>query len=396
MCKLLIVLFVVLLGFNSYSQVSVKENVSLYRSLGDCAVEIFGIEKNDAKMLAQQMVISSNESGKIIQTINLEDKKLLLDYPTTYISYRDLNFDSYFDLVIAYNEKKFFTEERFYSCWLFDPETGKLIPSSLYDNLSITNVKINPNRLTTRQILTDYSFVDREFEYVHNTLNLVKETEMHYLKNYSELFIARERIANEMRIISKRLINEETGSSEMNYYLSVDNSIIRIFIDARCPSGIRQGEHRIGSIQVFSDDTLIQQITGDFAEFAQDAFSYKYILQDVNFDGYKDIRIMSNDYGHYNLWLYHPIIKKFMPVPEFSKLKNPRIEVKTKKIISEDFQLYAHCQSSCTTSYYEFYDFRLVLVNQTFSETNSNPNDLEYNNRDVEEKLEVLKPDDNK
>ena len=85
-----------------------------------------------------------------------------------------------------------------------------------------------------------------------------------------------------------------------------------------------------------------------------------------------------------------------MPVPEFSKLKNPRIEVKTKKIISEDFQLYAHCQSSCTTSYYEFYDFRLVLVNQTFSETNSNPNDLEYNNRDVEEKLEVLKPDDNK
>ena len=99
---------------------------------------------------------------------------------------------------------------------------------------------------------------------------------------------------------------------------------------------------RIAALEIFNHQKLMQKINIS-SERENDECP---IVQDYNFDGFRDIAL-SRESGVgantiYDLWIYSPLAKKFIKTPVLDNISNPQIDTKRKLI-------YAHWRSSSST-----------------------------------------------
>lgn len=124
-------------------------------------------------------------------------------------------------------------------------------------------------------------------------------------------------------------------------------------------------------------------------------------FMDLNFDGYMDLQIAANpddipadtssyhgsneivsvsssqqqERGNKHCWLYNPKKKIYEYNISISNISNVYADNEKKQLISNEYTLYAHCQSSVTTYYYAIKNGKAYCVNTTYSHSNSNPNE---------------------
>lgn len=88
------------------------------------------------------------------------------------------------------------------------------------------------------------------------------------------------------------------------------------------------------------------------------------IVEDVNFDGYLDIRLMeylpSGPNIPYLYWIFDPETKQFVQNEELKQITSPEVDVKNKQLLS-------HQRTDATrfgTKFYEYRNNELVLVKE--------------------------------
>jgi len=370
---LYILLFVA--PFTHAQEKVISSYLQFHNSMVEQRVELRGELEESNKLRVKYIKVFDNSIKNVVQTINVKEKNLVVNFPNAYITSRDFNFDGYQDLAIRYQAKKHFTTEDFSFCMLMDTTTKRLTNSVLFDDIPITNVRRNDKVIESRIILNDFSYSDREYKFVENKLILIKDVNTNYAPNGQQTTTTTHTYKNSKEFLcKKRVENRETGNYSVSNYFEVNGESYNLEVSH---SG------RANDIDLFKAPRFvlsmknkeIQCLNDSIKSYSEDFQTSALTFEDVNFDGYNDVLIKQKDSRYYSCWIFNEKEKRFSFLPEFSKIQSPVFDKEKKQIISSEYVLYAHCQSSCTTSYYEINNYTLHLVNQTFSESDSNPND---------------------
>jgi hypothetical protein len=134
-----------------------------------------------------------------------------------------------------------------------------------------------------------------------------------------------------------------------------------------CVNTIEEGIFFITSIHILDKKTAdtIQsiEVQANMMFYYENAIKDAFILEDENFDGWTDIRVVKNEYANaekdFYHWLYSPMMNKFVAHKELENLTQPTFDPKNKTVSS-----YFHSNNHSQETTYQFVDNKLTLVKQ--------------------------------
>lgn len=166
-------------------------------------------------------------------------------------------------------------------------------------------------------------------------------------------------------------------AQEKAYFIPYQNFIF-------CVNTIEDGIFVVTSIHVLdknSSDTLQAiEVENNMIFYYENAIKDAFILEDENFDGYTDIRIVKKEYANgekdFYHWLYSPITHRFIANKDLENLTEPIFDAKTKIITS-----YSYSNNHSQETHYQFINEELMLIKQI---------DIEQYENYKEEKIKEL------
>lgn len=125
-------------------------------------------------------------------------------------------------------------------------------------------------------------------------------------------------------------------------------------------------------IHIIADDGSEQMLDEFEALLPEGSESDVLYLEDVNFDGYADIRLVKYLTGGANVpylfWLFDPNGKTFVAAPQFERIVSPELDVENKLLISRQ----RFSAAEYRTEYYDPLNETPILVRR--EERTFNPN----------------------
>ncbi len=343
----------------------------IHNHFGHYQIELYGEPiQGSYLMKAQKLLVMSLKSQKLIQEIDLEPYDFQTHKTRPYISTRDLNFDGFQDIVIAYKDVKGSHRRKYYKCWLTNPETGELKYSSLFENLAITSVNSFSKEIEVKDYLPQKkTHLQQVYKYDGNKLILIREQRKIMSKNrqnYTLLYFKR---------INNKLV--QTIKKEQR---KIHEGIVQVYFveDYKISLDLygKYGHYSIEKITITDKDGKKQVFKGNYNDFnvkSEERNPSTLIIQDINFDGKLDFRIRLSS-NRYDCWLYNTETNVCQKIEGFHELENVSIDYKNKRIISKKVTLYAHMQSKTVTYTYTWQGMKLVEVGREVYRSHSNPN----------------------
>jgi hypothetical protein len=134
------------------------------------------------------------------------------------------------------------------------------------------------------------------------------------------------------------------------------------YIDIINPS--QKGKQRLNAKSIFDNDgSGWSKIDLEFADIVQ--------LVDINFDGYRDLRVLNNTgstgMNWYASYIYNPSSGKFKYHSELSRLPGIKVDIRNKQIVT--YNRGGYCDE--LMEYYKVVKGNLVLVKAEWSEMDS-------------------------
>jgi hypothetical protein len=250
---------------------------------------------------------------------------------------KDVNFDGFKDILL-----RNYTVDKTYKYWLWNKEQSKYIANNEMEEI------INPSfDLENKMIVSTpgFDFLTTQFTRIYKFINdkptLVKETKSVVTPDEKNVHITvTERINNQMKITK-----EYDEPNEINVLIkeklhpSMLDSEFKVY-GKRKISGhslhIYFGADKI-AVYKHSGKELIQEIT--FGETrTSNSKSLGFVLEDMNFDGYKDIRIQQSTPPGPNIpyycWLWDNKSSQFVENEHLEEITSPQFDQKDKIIKS--------------------------------------------------------------
>jgi hypothetical protein len=291
--------------------------------------------KNQYDFTINRMVIyKSGVKEEKFQEFVFADIKLYDNTPVILLD--DVNFDGFSDILL-----KSFIADKKYKCWLWDANQAKFIPNTeiekitnpIFDREKKLIVSLPDSELHRTQYTRVYEFVD-------NNPLLIKITKSYLLPDEKNVrYTISERIDNKMQITKEYdEPNEIILSFKEKLHPSLPDYDLKVY-GKRKKSGGEDHTHfsaRKIVVSLVGSQKLIQEI--DFDEtWTYHGKSLGFIIEDMNFDGYKDIRIQiltpAGPNIPYYCWLWDNDTLQFMKNKRLEGITAPRFD-HDKKIIT--------------------------------------------------------------
>lgn len=299
--------------------------------------------KNQYDFTINRIVITKNglQEDKV-QELVFTDIKLYDNKPVIILN--DVNFDGYSDLLI-----KSSIADKKYKCWLWDRKQEKYIP-----NMEIEKI-INPSfDHEKKQIISQPDFdslrtkYTRVYEFVDNNPLLIQETKSLLLPDEKNVrYTISERINNQMQITREYdEPNEIILAFRDNLHPSLPEYEIKVYGKRKISGGdfIHYSAHKIAVFQIAGHE-LIQEINFDETR-TNNGKNLGFVIEDMNFDGYKDIRIQRATPAGPNIpylcWLWDNDTKHFFENRHLETILAPRFDHEKKIITSFARESAAH------------------------------------------------------
>lgn len=134
--------------------------------------------------------------------------------------------------------------------------------------------------------------------------------------------------------------------------------------------GVRfpDGKTDLVSVEIYSRGKLHQKVNFDTVSLLNEAEAFFSVDQDVNFDGYNDLEIVSvkgNYFSKSSFWLYDHEDKKYIHTGELDEIFNPEIDAVHQLIYSS----YHIGPSDHYSEVYKWKNKKLVLMNRQAMES---------------------------
>lgn len=316
--------------------IQMKEKIN--PGMPEYAFQLYGSleeSKSNKVYTYNRLVIVPQDGGEGIQEIILPDMKVYGDQPLLLL--KDVNFDGFKDILIKNNT----TVELTYKCWLWDKQQVMYIPAEEF--AKITNPAFDRDKKLITSLpeaafsRTQYT---RVYKVAYDTPVLIKETKTVLLDDETAVhYTVKERVGNQMSVTAEYdLPNEIILTIKEKIHSSLPAYELKVYGKRKLsgiPTQTYLSAHKIAVYKPGGE--LLQEINFD-ATRTLNGDSLGFFLEDMNFDGYKDIRIqVSTPPGPnipYYCWLWDNSAAKFVKNEPLEKITAPNFDQDKETITS--------------------------------------------------------------